>query len=79
MPRLTAALEAAGVRHDVQVYPTAGHGFLNDAPNGPPLLRPLLRLGHVGPDPDAAQDAWRRIEAFFGTHLPPPRRTPVGP
>ena len=69
VPRLTAALEAAGVPHDVQVYPTAGHSFLNDVPNGPPLLRPLLRLGHVGPDPAAAQDAWRRIEAFFGTHL----------
>lgn len=69
VPRLTAALEANDVPHDVQVYPTAGHSFLNDAPNGPLLLRPLLRVGHVGPDPAAAQDAWRRIEAFFGTHL----------
>lgn len=72
VPRLTAALEANDVPHDVQVYPTAGHSFLNDAPNGPLLLRPLLRVGHVGPDPAAAQDAWRRIEAFFGTHLAAP-------
>ena len=72
VPRLTAALEANDVPHDVQVYPTAGHSFLNDAPNGPLLARPLLRLGHVGPDPAAAQDAWRRIEAFFGTHLAAP-------
>jgi carboxymethylenebutenolidase len=69
VPRLQAALEANGVPHDVQVYPSAGHSFLNDAMNGPALLRPLLRLGHVGPEPDAAQDAWRRIEAFFHTHL----------
>ncbi|GAA1822790.1 dienelactone hydrolase family protein [Microlunatus capsulatus] len=69
VPRLTAALEANDVPHDVQVYPRAGHSFLNDAPNGPRVLRPLLRLAHVGPEPEAAQDAWRRIEAFFGTHL----------
>ncbi|SDS20356.1 carboxymethylenebutenolidase [Friedmanniella luteola] len=69
VPRLTAALEANDVPHDVAVYPSAGHSFLNDAPNGPLLARPLLKLGHVGPDPVAAQDAWRRIEAFFGTHL----------
>ncbi len=69
VPQLTAALEANDVPHDVEVYPRAGHSFLNDAPNGPLLLRPLLRLGHVGPDPVAAADAWRRIEAFFGTHL----------
>ena len=69
VPRLQAALEANGVPHDLQVYPSAGHSFLNDAMNGPALLRPLLRLGHVGPEPDAAQDAWHRIEAFFRTHL----------
>ena len=34
--------------------------------NGPRLLRPLMRVAHVGPDPVAAADAWRRIEAFFG-------------
>ena len=69
VPRLIAALEANEVPHDVQVYPDAGHSFLNDAPNGPLLVRPLLKLAHVGPVPAAAQDAWRRIEAFFGTHL----------
>jgi carboxymethylenebutenolidase len=69
VPRLQGALEANDVPHDLKVYPSAGHSFLNDAPNGPLLLRPLLRLGHVGPDPVAAQDAWRRIEAFFGNHL----------
>lgn len=69
VPRLRAALEENGVPHDVEVYPTAGHSLLNDAPNGPRVLRPLLKVAHVGPDPVAAADAWRRIEAFFGRHL----------
>ena len=77
VPRLRAALEANGVPYDLEVYPTAGHSFLNDEPNGPRLARPLLRLSHVGPDPVAAPDAWRRIEAFFGEHLQP-ETPPVG-
>jgi carboxymethylenebutenolidase len=71
VPRLRAALEANEVPYDLEVYPTAGHSFLNDEPNGPVLARPLMRLSHVGPDPVAAPDAWRRIEAFFGQHLQP--------
>ena len=51
------------------MYPTAGHSFLNDAPNGPRVLRPLMRVAHIGPDPVASEDAWLRIEAFFGEHL----------
>ena len=35
----------------------------------PRLLRPLLRLGGAGPNPDAAADAWSRIETFFHYHL----------
>jgi carboxymethylenebutenolidase len=69
VPRLRAALESNHVPYDLEVYPTAGHSFLNDAPNGPRVLRPLLRVAHVGPEPAAAADAWRRIEAFFGVHL----------
>jgi carboxymethylenebutenolidase len=71
VPRLRAALEANKVPYDLEVYPTAGHSFLNDELNGPVLARPLLRLAHMGPDPVAAPDAWRRIEAFFGQHLQP--------
>ncbi|WP_176819137.1 dienelactone hydrolase family protein [Quadrisphaera sp. DSM 44207] len=75
--RLEAALERAGVPCDVRSYPTAGHSFLNDAEVGPRPLRPVMRrvLG-VGPDPVAAADAWRRIEAFFAEHL---RDEPAGP
>ena len=73
VPRLRDALRAHGVPHDVEVYPSAGHSFLNDAYNGPlamrTVLRPLVKLGHVGPEPVAAADAWRRIEEFFAEHL----------
>lgn len=67
--KLEAALTEAGIPHDVKQYPTAGHSFLNDAPNGPRVLRPLLRVGNAGPDPVAAADAWQRIDAFFAEHL----------
>lgn len=67
--KLEAALARAGVPHDVKEYPAAGHCFLNDAEVGPTLLRPLERIAGVGPEPTAAADAWRRIDAFFAEHL----------
>jgi carboxymethylenebutenolidase len=67
--RLEAALSRAGVAHDVVQYPQAGHSFLNQAPNGPALMRPLFRLAHAGPYPPASEHAWARIEAFFAAHL----------
>ena len=67
--RLRAALTERQIPSDVEVYPTAGHSFLNHAANGPVVFRPLMKVSHVGPDPVAAADAWRRIEAFFGEHL----------
>src|SRR6202035_549846 len=63
--RLDAALDKAGVTHDVKEYPAASHAFLNDAETGPHLLRPLLRITGIGPEPDSAKDAWDRIERFF--------------
>ncbi len=66
---LEAALDRAGVAHDVKEYPDAGHAFLDDAVPGPRSMRPLLRVMGVGPHPQAAQDAWRRIDAFFAEHL----------
>ena len=66
---LGATLTWLGVEHDVKEYPTASHCFLNDAPNGPVVLRPLLKVAGIGPDPVAAADAWRRIEDFFARHL----------
>jgi carboxymethylenebutenolidase len=69
VPRLAAALEAQHVDYDLKIYRTAGHSFLNDAPAGPVLARPLMKIAHVGPDPEAAAHAWQRIEAFFRRHL----------
>jgi carboxymethylenebutenolidase len=60
----------AGVPHDVKEYPGAGHSFLNPYRAGPRGLRGILSivLG-VTTNPDAAPDAWRRIEEFFALHL----------
>jgi carboxymethylenebutenolidase len=73
VPALTAALETHAVRHDSKVSPSAGNCFLNDEINGPTWLRPVARrlqgFTHVGPEPIAATDAWRRIESFFAEHL----------
>ena len=68
--KLERALNRAGVVHDVKEYPSAGHSFLNDEDTGPRVLRPLERVVMgAGPEPAAAADAWRRIEAFFASHL----------
>lgn len=71
MPKkLEKTLTALGVEHDVKSYPGAGHSFLNLTTEvGPKPLRPLMRITNVKPNPEAAADAWRRIEAFFAEHL----------
>jgi carboxymethylenebutenolidase len=76
--RLDSALDRLGVAHDVKEYPGAGHSFLNDAPNGLRVLSPLLRVMGAGPHPEAAADAWRRIEEFFAVHLKNSVREPGG-
>lgn len=43
--KLSAALDAAGIEHDVKEYPDAGHAFLNDQPGMLATLR-----GAAGPD-----------------------------
>jgi carboxymethylenebutenolidase len=64
--RLKAALTALGVPHDVKVYPDAGHGFMSPRPAA---LAPLTALARLKYDKAAAEDAWQRIFAFFGTYL----------
>ena len=68
--KLEDSLTRLGIEHDVIEYPDAGHSFLNDAETGPPALRFLFKrfLG-AGPNPEAAADAWSRIDAFFAEHL----------
>jgi carboxymethylenebutenolidase len=65
--RLEAALTWAGITHDVKDYPGVGHSFLNRFPVGP--LGPLLRVVGLSYDETVAQDAWRRILAFFAKEL----------
>ena len=67
--RLARTLSDLHVPHDVKEYPTAAHSFLNDAMTGPALLQPVLRVTGFRPEPEAARDAWQRIEAFFAEYL----------
>lgn len=69
--RLTTAMEAHGIAHDVRVYPDAGHAFLNDHdPDEVP--RWALVMGALSTSEyheASARDARRRIVAFFDIHL----------
>lgn len=67
--RLEDIYSSSGTVHDVKVYPSAGHSFLNDSDNSPWFLRPMLKVAGAGPEPEAAADAWSRIGEFFGEHL----------
>jgi carboxymethylenebutenolidase len=64
--RLDAALTALDVPHDVKVYPEAGHSFMSPKPAP---MAPLTALARLKYDKEAAEDAWQRIFAFFGTYL----------
>ena len=67
--KLEAALSRARVEHDVREFPGAGHAFMNEEESGPRALRPLLRVMGVGPVPEAAPEAWARIEDYFARYL----------
>jgi carboxymethylenebutenolidase len=66
--KLEAALQAAGVPHDVKEYPDAGHSFLNRHRFGP-IGTALFRAGGVGFHGPSAEDAWGRILGLFHAHL----------
>jgi carboxymethylenebutenolidase len=62
-------LTSARVDHDVKVYDDAGHGFMNQV-EGHRLMNALTRpVMAVDYNRDAAEDAWTRIETFFGRYL----------
>ena len=63
--KLSEVVEAKRVPADIKVYPQAGHSFANRLP-----AQPLLRVTGFGYDEAAADDAWRRVFAFFSEHLP---------
>ncbi|MFM7030846.1 MAG: dienelactone hydrolase family protein [Micrococcales bacterium] len=67
--KLDAAASAAGVIHDIKEYPDAGHAFMNPNQGGGPVFGTILRVTGAKPNPDAAKDAWQRIEGFFAEHL----------
>ncbi len=52
---LESELTAAGIPHDLKVYPGAKHAFFNDQ----------WRAYH----PAAAADSWQRVLAFFAEHV----------
>src|SRR3954469_16463467 len=66
--KLEAALERKGIEHDVKEYPGAGHSFLSHE-NAGPVFTPIMRVAGIGYHEPSAQDAWRRILAFFRAHL----------
>lgn len=68
--KLEAALTSAEIVHDVKEYPGASHSFMNPVQAGPKILRPFMnKVVGFKPNPEAAKDAWNRIEAFFAEHL----------
>jgi carboxymethylenebutenolidase len=69
--RLEQVLVTAGIDHDIKVYPSAGHGFLNthspsDLTFGDKVLAKLIAAGYHEP---SAEDARKRILAFFRKYL----------
>ncbi len=68
---LEQALKAAGVDHDIKVYPEAGHGFINhhDPRDLTAVDRVIAKLAVAGHHEPSARDARRRIITFFRRHL----------
>lgn len=66
--RLEKMLTELGIDHDVKTYPGAGHSFMS---NHSGALATLASYGPMkaGYNPAAADDSWKRIEAFFARHL----------
>jgi carboxymethylenebutenolidase len=66
--KLEAVLADNDVDRDIKEYPVVGHSFMNDwgTPQG---LRGIERITGIAYSEPEAEDAWRRIFAFFDTHL----------
>lgn len=69
--QLERALSANGIDHDIKVYPNAGHSFLNDhqSPEMPWWAQVMGAIPQSRYHHPSAQDARRRIVAFFDQHL----------
>jgi carboxymethylenebutenolidase len=64
--RLQRALVVLDIPHDVEVYPGSGHRFMTESSGASAVLARFARMSYQEAD---ANDAWRRIYAFFGEHL----------
>jgi carboxymethylenebutenolidase len=64
--RLETTLTELGIDHDMKTYPDAGHSFMTEGTGRWAWTERVPGLRFV---PDAADDAWARVFAFFGRHL----------
>ena len=64
-------LGEAGVKHDIKVYPDAGHGFLNDHDSAelPIWVKALAKIVAADFHEPSARQARRRIIDFFDARL----------
>ena len=67
--RLERHLAALGVPHDVKTYDRAGHSFFSRYDGYHAWLARVPTPLAVGYDEQAAEDAWRRMLAFFDEHV----------
>jgi carboxymethylenebutenolidase len=66
--KMETLLTEAGVPHDVKEYPDVGHSFMNEFAL-PSVLEKVERVAGLYYSEPESEDAWRRILAFFSTHL----------
>ncbi|MCT7661349.1 dienelactone hydrolase family protein [Mycobacterium deserti] len=66
--KLEESLAPSGVARDIKEYPGVGHSFMNEwkTPSQLHFVERVAGLHHSSPQ---AEDAWRRILAFFDEHL----------
>ena len=72
--KLARVLDRLEIDYDVKEYPDAGHSFLNDHRDErvPPMFALMARfIGGAEYHEPSAEDARRRIAAFFESHLGP--------
>ncbi len=67
--KLDETLTKLNVVHDIKEFPGVGHAFMNPKQGGGPVFGTLLRVTGAKPNPEAATEAWQRIESFFAQHL----------
>lgn len=71
--RLERHLSQLGVPHDVKSYDDAGHSFFSQVDGWQGWLARMPTPMAVGYDETSAEDAWRRMLAFFDEHVSGPR------